>query len=62
MDYITYHCFRHTYATRAIERGIPPQVLKTILGHNNLSMTMDLYSHVLSDTKHKEIKKIAGLF
>ncbi len=62
VDHITCHCFRHTFATRAIEQGMPPQVLKTILGHSNLSMTMDLYSHVLSDTKHEEMKKIAGLF
>lgn len=62
VDHITCHCFRHTFATRAIEQGMPPQVLKTILGHSNLSITMDLYSHVLSDTKHEEMKKIAGLF
>ena len=62
VGHITCHCFRHTFATRAIEQGMPPQVLKTILGHSSLSMTMDLYSHVLPDTKHEEMKKIAKLF
>ncbi|MFW5633149.1 MAG: tyrosine-type recombinase/integrase [Acetivibrio ethanolgignens] len=55
---ITPHVFRHTFATRAIEAGMPPQVLKTILGHSSLAMTMDLYSHVLPDTKAEEMKKI----
>lgn len=56
------HTFRHTFATRCIENGIPPQVLKGILGHSTLSMTMDLYAHVLPDTKAKELQKIANLF
>ena len=56
------HVFRHTFATRAIEAGMQPQVLKTILGHSSLAMTMDLYSHVLPDTKADEMEKIANVF
>lgn len=59
---ITPHVFRHTFATRAIEAGMQPQVLKTILGHSSLAMTMDLYSHVLPDTRAEEMEKIAGAF
>ena len=59
---ITSHVFRHTFATRAIEAGMQPQVLKTILGHSSLAMTMDLYSHVLPDTKAEEMEKIANAF
>lgn len=59
---ITSHVFRHTFATRAIEGGMPPQILKTILGHSSLAMTMDLYSHVLPDTKAEEMEKIANIF
>lgn len=61
-EHITPHTFRHTFATRCIENGMQPQVLKTILGHSKLSMTMDLYSHVLPNVKADEIKKIEGLF
>ncbi len=59
---ITPHVFRHTFATRAIEAGMQPQVLKTILGHSSLAMTMDLYSHVMEDTKDNEMQKIASAF
>lgn len=59
---ITAHVFRHTFATRAIEAGMQPQVLKTILGHSSLAMTMDLYSHVLPDTKAEEMEKIVNAF
>lgn len=59
---ITPHVFRHTFATRAIEAGMSPQVLKTILGHSSLAMTMDLYSHVMEDVKVDEMEKIAKVF
>lgn len=59
---ITPHVFRHTFATRAIEEGMPPQVLKTIMGHSSLAITMDLYSHVMEDTKQKEMLSIANAF
>lgn len=59
---ITSHVFRHTFATRAIESGMQPQVLKTIMGHSSSAMTMDLYSHVMEDTKAKEMQKIASAF
>ncbi|MGI6095011.1 MAG: tyrosine-type recombinase/integrase [Lachnospiraceae bacterium] len=61
-EHVHPHSFRHTFATRCIENGMPPQVLKAILGHSTLAMTMDLYSHVLPDTKAEEIQKIANLF
>ncbi len=58
----TLHCLRHTFATRAIESGMKPQTLKSILGHSSLSMTMDLYSHVLPTTKAEEMSMISDAF
>ena len=57
----TFHSLRHTFATRAIENGMNPQTLKAILGHSSLSMTMDLYSHVMEDTKAEEMEKIGDM-
>ena len=59
---ISAHVFRHTFATRAIEHGMQPQILKTILGHSSLAMTMDLYSHVLPETRSEAMELIAGAF
>lgn len=61
-EHITMHTFRHSFATRCIENGMNPQTLKAILGHSKLSMTMDLYAHVLPDKKSEEMRKIANLF
>lgn len=62
MERFTHHAFRDTFATRYIEEGGSMQTLKTILGHSTLSMTMDLYAHVLPDTKLKEMRAVEGGF
>ena len=50
------HALRHTYATRAIENGMPPKVLQKLLGHANLSTTMDTYVHVTDDSLSAAVK------
>lgn len=40
------HCLRHTFATRCIEAGIEPVVLKGWLGHTNIHTTLDTYTDV----------------
>ena len=44
------HALRHTFATRCIERGVKPKALQKILGHSNLSTTMDTYVHVTDES------------
>ncbi len=58
IEKFTAHAFRDTYATRFIENNGNPQTLKKLLGHSSLAMTMDLYAHVLPNTKQKEAENI----
>lgn len=55
---ISSHAFRDTFATRFVEQGGNFKTLQKILGHSTLSMTMDLYAHVLDDTKINEMGRL----
>jgi integrase len=44
---IRFHDLRHSAATLLLSLGIHPKVVQELLGHTQISMTMDVYSHVL---------------
>jgi len=47
------HDLRHTVATLLLEQGVHPKVVSELLGHANIGITLDRYSHV-SMTMQKE--------
>ncbi len=55
------HVLRHTYATRAIERGMQPKVLQELLGHASIKTTMDTYVHVTDDAKQMAVLQFEKL-
>ena len=55
------HILRHTFATQAAKSGIAPRTLKEILGHSNISVTLQLYVHSDDATKKKGMEIMANL-
>ena len=43
---ITIHGFRHTHASLLFEAGIEPKIISDRLGHSNIKITLDLYTHI----------------
>lgn len=46
---VTPHQIRHGYATALFENGIDPKTAQALLGHAQISTTMDIYTHVCED-------------
>jgi integrase len=44
---IRLHDLRHTHATLLLQAGVPVKVVSERLGHAQISMTLDIYAHVL---------------
>lgn len=42
-----FHDLRHTHASQLLRAGVHPKVVSERLGHANVGITLDLYSHVL---------------
>ena len=44
---IRFHDLRHTCATLLLMKGVHPKIVSEMLGHSSVSITLDIYSHVI---------------
>ncbi|HLI07006.1 MAG TPA: tyrosine-type recombinase/integrase [Ktedonobacteraceae bacterium] len=49
---------RHSTATLLLSMGTHPKVVQELLGHSQISMTLDIYSHVLPTMQRDAISKL----
>lgn len=57
-----FHDLRHSCATTLIAQGVHPRVVQEILGHSQISTTMNVYGHVLDATRRVAAEAMDGLF
>lgn len=58
---VNYHALRHTFATRCIEAGVDVKSLSEILGHANVSITLNTYVHSSMEMKRAQLEKLSKL-
>ena len=46
---IRFHDLRHTCATLLLRQGVNPKFVQELLGHADISLTLNVYSHILPD-------------
>lgn len=61
MPRVRFHDLRHTYATLLLEAGEHPKVVQELLGHSQITMTLDTYSHVLPELKQAAAAKLSNI-
>ncbi|RXI60139.1 site-specific integrase [Clostridium tetani] len=59
---IKFHSLRHTYATRLFEADVPIKTVQALMGHSDITTTMNIYTHVMPEQKNKAVEKIDKLF
>jgi len=60
---VRFHDLRHTCATLLFTRGVHPKIVSEMLGHSSVSITLDVYSHVipgLGDAAAKAMEDALG--
>ncbi len=53
IDKIRFHDLRHTYASLLLANGAPMKYVQHQLGHSSITMTMNLYTHLLPEVNDK---------
>ena len=62
LPHLTFHALRHTFATRCIECGCDYKSLSELLGHSNVSITMNIYVHPQMELKRKCVELLADYY
>jgi integrase len=55
---IRFHDLRHTCATLLLSKNINVKVVSEMLGHSSISVTLDIYSHLLPDMQEKAVEAL----
>ena len=55
---ISTHSLRHTYGTRCIEAGMTAVVLQRLMGHKDVTVTLNTYTSVFNKFKEDELEKV----
>jgi hypothetical protein len=59
---IRFHDLRHSAATLLLGLGIHPKIVSEMLGHSQIAITLDLYSHVTATMQQEAVRAFDGLF
>lgn len=58
---IRFHDLRHSAATLLLILGVHPKVVQELLGHSQISVTLDTYSHILPDMQKDAMTELDAL-
>ncbi len=58
---IRFHDLRHTAATLLLAEGVHPKIVAERLGHSSVTITLDIYSHVLKGMQREAADRLDGL-
>lgn len=53
-----FHDLRHSFATIMLEQGVDLETVSTMLGHNSITITGDIYTHVRQEIQSAAASKI----
>ena len=59
MPKVTPHVCRHTFCSNMAKSGMNPKTLQYIMGHSDISVTLNVYTHVQFDNAQAELLRVA---
>jgi len=62
MELTSPHALRHTFITLCAEKNVPLTTTAVLVGHSDIKMTAEIYTHVSNEQAKKDIAKLSGIF
>lgn len=62
MPTVRFHDLRHTCVTLLLDQGVPPHVVRAIVGHSDIQVTMDICAHASLDEERQALRRLGGQF
>ncbi|HBI60891.1 MAG TPA: transposase [Lachnospiraceae bacterium] len=59
MPCITPHVCRHTFCSKMAKAGMNPKTLQYIMGHSDIGVTLNTYTHLQFDDALEEMKELS---
>lgn len=59
---VKFHSLRHTCGTLLLSEGVDIKTIQEILGHSSITVTMDVYAHVLPDMQAEAAAAMDRIF
>ena len=61
MPNITPHVYRHTYCSNMAKSGMNPKTLQYLMGHSDIGVTLNTYTHLGLEDAEDELKRLEDL-
>lgn len=59
MPKVTPHVCRHTFCSNMAKSGMSPKILQYIMGHSDIGVTLNTYTHIQSEDAKDELTRVA---
>lgn len=60
--YLTHpHVCRHTFCSEKAKEGMNPKALQYLMGHSDIAVTLNVYTHMGLDDARKELEKMRAV-
>lgn len=54
------HVCRHTFCSNMAKSGMNPKTLQYLMGHSDIGVTLNTYTHIGYDDAKEELKRVAN--
>ncbi len=61
LPHIRFHDLRHSTATLLLTLGVHPKIVQELLGHSQIFITLDIYSHILPTLQEEAMSQLNEL-